>query len=175
MPTFRPEVIAARSKREAAEWIKIVQEWRRAFDERSQGPDEQLAWARAEAAFNAFKPEFRYDWVSFVANNIRTDLAMREFAIGFLESDPWFFRSGYIKARFLQRLKGCSLSSIQRSSLNAVLLDAARNRAGREYRRYCRLATIIADQGLIEELEQMSLVKGAAASRARLMLEAIGG
>ena len=174
MSKLRPEVIAARSKREAAEWIKIIQERYRAFDGRSQCPNEQLARAHADAAFHAFKPDFGYDWFSFVANHILTDLAMREFAIGFIELDPWFFNSGYIKARFLQRLKRCSLTAIQSSQLNAVLLDAARNRGGREYRRYCRLAAIIANQELVKELEELSLAEGAAGSRARLMLKAIG-
>lgn len=174
MLTPRPEVIAATSKREAAEWIKIVHERYRASGKRSQGPDEQLRWARAETAFHGFKSGFGYGWDSFVVNNIRADLAMREFAIGFLELDPWFRNSGYIKARFLQRLKACSLSPVQCSQLNAVLLDAARNRPGREYRRYCRLAAIIAEPWLIKELHEMSLAKGSAASRARIMLEAVG-
>ncbi len=179
------EVSITDIKRDAAEWIRLKQDVWRIYDEGRADPSLQssrehmAADERAVAAYRAFRPssglDFRPDWGPFVANNIREIPYMLEFAIAFLEFDPRYFRSGYLKARFLQRIRGCPLSESQKDRLNVVLLDAAQKRGGREYRRYCRLAARIASDGLCEELARMSKESGSAASRARMMLDSIRG
>ena len=63
-----------------------------------------------------------------------------EMAVRFLEADPLFFRSGYIKAELLRILHRVQLSDNQQDRLRAVILDRIRSGARREFRQYCRLA-----------------------------------
>lgn len=176
----RPNKSIGTIKREVAEWIRLIQVMHRGPDERDQNMAARFEWERARAAFDSFHLEHRYGWDNkvlsnrwdeYIARSIRVEPSSLEFAIAFLELDPWFFRSGYIKARFLENVKKASLSETQRSRLNDVLHDAVRNRSGREFRRYCRLAGRIADKALIDDLRQLSMETGAQASRARMMLE----
>lgn len=48
-----------------------------------------------------------------------------ECAIRYLEFDPYYFRSGYIKSKLLTRLKHIDLSDNDRIRLRAVVLNAA--------------------------------------------------
>lgn len=63
-----------------------------------------------------------------------------EMAVRYLEADPWYFRSGYIKEQLLKELKGTALREDQRHRLRAVILERINKGCGREFRRYCRLA-----------------------------------
>jgi hypothetical protein len=63
-----------------------------------------------------------------------------ERAIAFLEADPWFFRSGYLKQALLTRLKRVPLSRDQAQRLRAVLLNLIDTRDRHEFRYYCHLA-----------------------------------
>src|SRR5262245_27006935 len=97
-----------------------------------------------------------------------------EFAVCFLEVDPWFYRSGYLKQIFLSRLKRSDLDEAIKGRLRMVLLDAVDRRGTREFRYYCRLAAVIGDEDLVAVLEKASESSGGAvASRAKLMLSTI--
>lgn len=75
-------------------------------------------------------------------------------AIEFLEADPWFFRSGYIKANIARFLKRVTLSSQQVRRLEKVLLKIVDDRNTQEFRNYCRLARVIATPALVEALRE---------------------
>lgn len=77
-----------------------------------------------------------------------------EMAIEFLETDPWFFRSGYIKAKLARFLKHVNLSNQQVRRLEKVLLKIVDERNTQEFRNYCRLARIITTPELIEALKE---------------------
>ncbi len=77
-----------------------------------------------------------------------------ETAIEFLEADPWFFRSGYIKAKLARFLKRVPLSKQQIDRLEKVLLKIVDERNTQEFRDYCRLARIIATPALREALKE---------------------
>lgn len=77
-----------------------------------------------------------------------------EMAIEFLEADPWFFRSGYIKANLARFLKHVTLSNQQVRRLEKVLVKIVDERNTQEFRNYCRLACIIATSELIEALKE---------------------
>jgi hypothetical protein len=102
------------------------------------------------------------------------DKDLLEFAVCFLEVDPWFFRSGYLKQILLTRLKRSELGLQNKRRLRAVLLDAVDRRGTREFKYYCRLAAAIADRGLVAALEKTGAgTDDARSNRARLMLATI--
>lgn len=94
-----------------------------------------------------------------------SDKELIEFAVCFLEIDPVFFRSGYLKQVLLTRLKRSDLREPAKRRLRSVLVDAVNRRGSREFRYYCRLAAQIADEGLVEQLRLT--VKGEDRSRVR--------
>lgn len=95
-----------------------------------------------------------------------------EFAIQFLEINPFFVRSGYIKEQILTKLKRAALSKKQTFHLRAILRNAVLCCPYREYKRYCRLAVFIANQELDLTLAHLIEDKRRAVrSRARLMLQ----
>jgi hypothetical protein len=106
----------------------------------------------------------RYDQLAFPGGLSRGmmllaagDLNAIGAAVDFLESDPHFHRSGYIKADILRYLKRADLDERQRDRLRRVVLDRVRGPDTREFRRYCRIATVL-DSGwfrrsLMDQLE----------------------
>ena len=97
-----------------------------------------------------------------------------EFVICFLEIDPWFFRSGYLKQVFITKLKRSDLTPSEINRTKKVLIKAVEAKGTREFKYYCRLASAIADEILIRNLKMIeSLKDGAASSRARMMLNYI--
>lgn len=102
------------------------------------------------------------------------DRQVIEFSTCFLEVDPWFFRSGFLKQELLTRLKRSDLDKQTRERLRAVLIDAVNRRGTREFRYYCRLAVHLATFDLVKQLQRASVgIDRARASRARMMLKHI--
>ena len=97
-----------------------------------------------------------------------------EKAIAFLEVDPYFFRSGYIKEEIIRRLKGFALSDIQKRRLSRVIVRLVETRDGREFRRYCQLARRLEDPELEAALrERVASADRDVRRRARWVLEAL--
>lgn len=142
----------------------------RATSDRVAARDSLARWFRESTTFGAYKADSLHEWNLLIVRHVRTDEVMRNFAVAFLEVDPYHFTSGYLKARLLRRLRNCALSTSQRARLLAVLRDAVMRRPWREYRDYCKLAVCIADESLLRDLERWSACAGAFASRARMML-----
>jgi len=63
-----------------------------------------------------------------------------ELAIRFLEVDPWFFRSGYIKEQLLRLIARVELSDNQQERLRSVILERIETGGRREFRKYSQLA-----------------------------------
>jgi hypothetical protein len=63
-----------------------------------------------------------------------------EDAICFLEVDPNYFRSGYIKERILHRLKHCRISAGQRTRLMQCILRSIEGGSRRVFAAYARAA-----------------------------------
>jgi hypothetical protein len=80
-----------------------------------------------------------------------------ENSIRFLEADPWFFRSGYIKADIIRKLRRAPLSPVQIARLRRVILSRIAGRDTREFRWYCRLARLVSDPDFQLEIERLSL------------------
>jgi hypothetical protein len=114
---------------------------------------------RAAAVFHAalaaaYPPGF---WAAVGENGEelgRGDPAATELAVLFLEADPWFFRSGYVKADLIRRLKRLALSPSIAERLRQVVLAAVDGRDRREFRHYCRLARRVATPELVAALAE---------------------
>jgi hypothetical protein len=102
--------------------------------------------------------------------------SLRDFAITFLEADPMYFRSGYIKAGLLHRLKSAEFDEREAARLAAVLVDAIRRRGQREFLYYCRLAAALRHPEVMAEAARLTdSADGRVASRARMMLRYLRG
>lgn len=110
---------------------------------RSSSASGRLAWETACATFHAryddlFFPGGMARWEAFLS---RQDEGMAA-ALLFLEVDPVFFRSGYLKEAIWQKLKQHLLSERERDRLDAVArqyLDAPLRREFWAMARYVRL------------------------------------
>ena len=137
---------------------------------RDRSPSANEAWRSACENFHSYESALdRYLERVFSDTDFK-DQETIEFVISFLELDPRFFRSGYIKEAMLQKIGRAALRPKQLTRLRAVLLDAVDRRGGREFRRYCRLAAHICDDNLLSELQILSSEGDSAGSRAKMML-----
>ena len=137
---------------------------------RDRSPSANEAWRRACEDFHSYRSLLDpYVERVYGETNFK-DQETIEFVISFLELDPRFFRSGYIKEAMLQKMGRAKLGPKQLTRLRAVLIDAVERRGGREFRRYCRLAAQICDGALRSELRSLSAEGDSVASRAKLML-----
>lgn len=103
------------------------------------------------------------------------DWAGLETLIGFLEADPFFFRSGYAKERILKLVKRAPLDAGQRARLRDVCLAVVDGRDRREFRNYCRLAAALDDPALRAGLsERLESADSGVRRRAGWMRDALG-
>lgn len=146
---------------------------------RQKGRDEEeLLWSEAAALFHravgeAYPPNF---WDAFQQLQKRNTEGL-EIAISFLEADPWFFRSGYIKADILHlicALPKTNISPEDQSRLQRIVIAAVDFRDRREFRWYCKLARKVVSRSLITQLEErLSHADSNIRRRARWALSAV--
>lgn len=110
----------------------------------------QAAIVRFEAAVDAVYPP---DFEAIYGRLREGNSAALESAIEFLEADPWFFRSGYMKAKLVRLLKRLPLKPDQVERLRAVVVSVVDGRDRREFRDYCRLARCVDGPELRQPLE----------------------
>jgi hypothetical protein len=102
------------------------------------------------------------------------DQSRLEAVVQFLEVDPWYQSSGYMKEDILKILCATKVPLEYFPRLQAVVLSVVRTRDRREFRRYCRMATHIDAPNFREELERLRLNQDAGISRrARWVLESL--
>ena len=165
------DVLRARGREAESARRAIDEAWRH----RDEGPEAHQRWIDSIAEFRAavdraWPPGF---WDAFERLPTGDPNAI-ESATLFLEADPWFYRSGYVKAELIRRLKRLPLPPEIEERLRAVVLDVARGRDRREYRAYCRLARKVASPELNAQLEMLLAAEDPAVRRrARWMLAAI--
>ena len=146
----------------------------RAFFHRECDSPSHREWDRAAYAFRTYVSPLD-PYIERARKKRRySEGRLLEFVVAFLEVDPWFFGSGYLKEGFLTRLKRSDLDEAIRERLRRVLLDAVERRGAREFQRYCRLAAVIPNEDFVSALQQATAsADGAVASRARRMLGVI--
>jgi hypothetical protein len=137
---------------------------------RDRSPSANEAWRRACEDFHSYESRLSPYLERVFSDSDYKDQETIEFVISFLELDPRFFRSGYIKEEMLRKIGRAELNSKQIVRLRVVLLDAVQRRGGREFRRYCRVAAQIGHDDLLAELRSLSSEGDSAGSRAKMML-----
>jgi hypothetical protein len=125
---------------------------------RSESPARQQEWRTACRRFHESHDRLAFPGglargMSLLAKG---DPATIEESIRFLEADPWFFRSGYIKAEIIRHLRRAPLSPAQVGRLQQVILARVAGRDTREFRWYCRLARVVSDANFRREIERLS-------------------
>jgi hypothetical protein len=98
-----------------------------------------------------------------------------EAAVSFLEADPWFYRTGYIKSKLIRSIKATLLTPEYVKRLQKVVLVLVDKRDDRVFRAYCRLALKVDSLELREQLTQRLIHEDTNIQRrARWVLEALG-
>jgi len=110
-----------------------------------------------------------------ILRDIRTGSGRwRDDALVFLEVDPWFFRSGYLKEKIVRALKQADLTMSEIERVNGILVTVVDSRKRREFREFCRLAVKVATPTLVAQLSQRETAPDAGVrSRAATMLSYI--
>jgi hypothetical protein len=104
------------------------------FRLRDQSKADRNRWENACAEFhrtypNLFFPGGSARWQAF----LQRDTGELEAAVTFLEIDPWFFGSGYMKQLIWDRLKRAPLTSKQERRLETVAIAYVQHRVQREF------------------------------------------
>jgi hypothetical protein len=113
-------------------------------------------WSQAAQRFHqaidtAYPPGF---WDDFERLS-KGDVTALESAVAFLEADPWFFRSGYIKGYLIRYINRIELPPGYADRLRRMVLSATEGRQWREFRAYCRLARKLDSPELRAELTRL--------------------
>ncbi|NVJ65570.1 MAG: hypothetical protein HWE16_03715 [Gammaproteobacteria bacterium] len=143
------------------------------YKDRKNSRSAMEQWNRACEIWHSYRSELDH-YLDRVFKDFKiNDKEIKEFVITFLELNPWFFRSGYIKADLLIRIKRSYLTEEDKKRLRVVLLNAVLRIGTREYKKYCSLAMAIHTENFISELKTLSKEKSPVCSRAKLMLRYI--
>ena len=97
-----------------------------------------------------------------------------EVLVRFLEADVYCHRSGYATSDIIRAVRRATLSDSLAAHLRHVVLVAVEGHDRREFRAFCRLAATVADDWLVDQLDQR-LRSGQARTvrHARWVLDAI--
>ena len=155
----------------------------------ANGPAEPPEWVRRWSAYwDGLKSDSNYQRLQEEARAARDELHTPEFeaaldglkygdasgaeyAIAYLEADPWYFRSGYLKGRIARWLRQVELNERQRERLRAALLAALHKGSRYEQVEYRKLARRLDTPAFRDELGKLARSKDdGIAHRATLML-----
>ena len=114
-------------------------------------------WHSAILAFNAALSRVYAEPLREFANGTGSASEVdSETMLDFLDADPDFFGSGYMKERVLTELKRRKLDRQQVARLQAAIVRVVeRPDVRREFRRYCRAAAHVDDEQFRAQLEQL--------------------
>ena len=95
------------------------------------------------------------DFLSALASG---DADAKESSIRFLEFDPYYYRSGYIKSKLLVRLKNIKLSASEVKRLQKVICNAIVSQLPKcEFKYYARLLKNVGTPELRKKLQNLSV------------------
>lgn len=139
------------------------------------GRIEQELWKQAAELFHQTIDEaYPRDFEENLEQLEKGDPAGLKMAITFLELDPWFFRSGYVKADLIRLICRMSIPPTEAVRLQKVILAAIDLRDRREFRWYCKLAKAVKDKSFkLQVTERIGNQDSGVRRRARWVLSAI--
>lgn len=143
------------------------------FARRNEGDKRRKARNRKAWEEACLQFHLRYDNLAFPGGLGRAmsllakkDPGTIELVVQFLEADPWFFRSGYLKADMIKPLRQASLNGDQRNRLQQVIIARIQGQeTPREFRWYCRLAPFVSDQSFEQQVAGFAEAAGSVQSR----------
>ena len=131
---------------------------------RTQKAEDIARWenaVRAWKAYSGFGEDTKFyffesrDFLSALASG---DADAKECAIKFLEFDPYYYRSGYIKSKLLVRLKNIKLSASEVKRLQKVICNAIVSQLPKcEFKYYARLLKNVGTPELRKKLQNLSV------------------
>jgi hypothetical protein len=152
---------------EQPEW---VQRWSKYWDELTANPEYQRLQGEARRAREALHtPQFEAALEMLQLG----DPSGAEYAIAYLEADPWYFRSGYLKARITRWLRQVKLDEPQQERLRQVIVEGIQRGSRYEQVEYRKLGRRLDTEAFRAELRKLAGSKDAGtARRASLALKA---
>lgn len=140
----------------AREAQSLVHEAFRNYGRQQNKDKEKELWLHAVDNFNraiteAYPPGF---WSAYEQLKAK-DIEGLEIAITFLENDPWFFRSGYVKQELITLICKVPIASSQQKRLASVVMNAIQGHDRREFRMYCKLARRIVSDEMRREIKDI--------------------
>ena len=142
---------------------------------RTQKAEDIARWENAVRAWKEFSgfgyPETKFYFFenqTFLAALSAGDADAKESAIKFLEFDPYYYRSGYIKSKLLVRLKNIKLSASEVKRLQKVICNAIVSQQPKsEFKYYARLLKNVGTPEFRQKLQALP-VPGLPYLKARL-------
>ena len=137
---------------------------------------------QAKAVIEAARSAYHAAWEAAYPSGFWEDCRMLragnpiglESAVRFLEADPMFFRSGYVKAWLIRRIKPPMLTPAFAKRLQNVVLSLIDRRDDRDFRAFCRLAHKVDSPDLRVELtRRLTHTEPNVRRRARWVLDAL--
>ena len=130
------------------------------------GKDEDIAcWEKAVGDWKKFsgfgypgEKFYLFENEDFLAELSSGNTEVKKAAIKFLEFDPYYYRSGYIKGKLLVRLKNIKLSDSEAERLRQVVCNAIVSRQPKsEFKYYARLLKNIGTLEFYQRLQNLSV------------------
>ncbi len=118
------------------------------FQARPHGPEHHAACDEFHKAYDSMA--FPGGLSAGLKRLKNSDPEAVELALQFLQADPYFFGSGYIKENILRQFKRFPLTKDQHLRLAALIVRSIDGGGRREFRGYSRLARKIHPESLLE-------------------------
>ena len=124
---------------------------------RRQSKEDHIAWKDACTAWNGHRSILNTFENDDALNRLEDgDPDLLDLAIAFVEVNPFYFRSGYLKKRLFRRLKHLKLTDTQRRRILMGILSAIRSQQGNGWKDFCSLATAFADSDFISSVSRFA-------------------
>lgn len=124
------------------------------FRRREKSAHARTDWERAAKQFREFSSEVDELVERSLSEDMARDNGLREFAFSYVETDPYFFRSGYILERLVRRLKKLILSDAEKKLIQELILRRIDTKALRNFRDICRLIPKVETPGFSNEISE---------------------
>lgn len=137
----------AEIRKEAKEWEALREQVYATFKLRDRSAEDLAEWSEACKAWHGYSRPVLDTFESTAAmEQLATgDPELLELAICFVEVNPYYFRSGYLKKRLFRRLRGMALSEKARQRIQQGILHAVLSHEGAGWKDFCSLATAFFD------------------------------
>ncbi len=128
--------------------IKVDETWRL----RDKTPQNRTKWIKAAQEYREFTSELDDLVADCLKYGIEHDSNLREFVFAYIECDPYFYRSGYILEKLIQKVKKLNLTHAEKKSIQRLLIRRIETRALRNFRKICRLIPKVETEGFYREV-----------------------